>query len=90
VILAWLVCRIRGHRGAVWWIRPALVAVPVEWLRWERECDRCHRVERRWFRVPPARPHLAMGGTQYVAWRRPDAPLPDELRASRAGEERPA
>lgn len=53
-------CLIGRHNIGAWQLRPRLIGVRVEWLRWERACVRlahgpkpwrCSHVERRWFRV---------------------------------------
>lgn len=55
-----LLC-IANHRWGEFGLRPRWIGVRVEWLRWERTCQRCWAIERRWFKVKlPS--GLKMGG----------------------------
>lgn len=92
-------CFIGRHDIGPWQLRPRLIGVRVEWLRWERGCRRqafgpkpwrCKHVERRWFKVRVPKSYRGGGAgkaidvEQYLKRIGFSAPDPERLEASNA------
>lgn len=92
-------CLLGRHDVGPWQLRPRLIGVRVEWLRWERACRRqtfgrrpwrCSHVERRWFRVKVPKTYrgggigAAIDVEKYLARIGFTPPAPDQLTTSNA------
>lgn len=76
-----------GHLWTAWQLYPRLIGAQVEWLRWERRCQRCRTQARRWFKVSvPAGARIPQGVKSAIPVERyltrlgAVAPRPESLR----------